>query len=74
MTYIYHNGGEDASNGFQKLLEELQSGDCLAVERLGGQGQRFSAGAAGAAGGTGHPVPQRRGGIRHRHRAGPLCL
>lgn len=35
MTYIYHNGGEDASNGFQKLLEELQSGDCLAVERLG---------------------------------------
>lgn len=37
MTYIYHNGGEDApgaANGFEKLLEELQSGDCMVVERL----------------------------------------
>ena len=37
MTYIYHNGGEDASgacSGFEKLLEELQSGDCMVVERL----------------------------------------
>ena len=37
MTYMYHNGGEAASsaaNGFGKLLEELQSGDCMAVERL----------------------------------------
>ena len=35
MTYIYHTGGEEASGGFQKLLEELQAGDCLAVEQLG---------------------------------------
>lgn len=35
MTYIYHNGGEDANDGFQRLLEELKPGDCLAVERLG---------------------------------------
>lgn len=35
MTYIYHNGGEDATDGFQKLLDELQTGDCLAVEHLG---------------------------------------
>ena len=35
MTYIYQNGGEEPSSGFQKLLEELQSGDCLAVENLG---------------------------------------
>ena len=37
MTYIYHNGGEDApgaANGFEKLLKELQSGDCMVVERL----------------------------------------
>lgn len=37
MTYIYHNGSEDApgaANGFEKLLEELQSGDCMVVERL----------------------------------------
>ena len=37
MTYIYHNGSEDApaaGNGFEKLLEELQSGDCMVVERL----------------------------------------
>ena len=37
MTYMYHNGVETASsagNGFEKLLEELQSGDCMAVERL----------------------------------------
>ena len=37
MTYIYHNGGEDAPSacsGFEKLLEELQSGDCMVVERL----------------------------------------
>lgn len=38
MTYIYHNGGEEAPgacSGFEKLLEELQSGDCMVVERLG---------------------------------------
>lgn len=35
MTYIYHNGSEDAAEGFRKLLEELQTGDCLAVEHLG---------------------------------------
>lgn len=34
MTYIYHNGSEDAAEGFCKLLEELQTGDCLAVEHL----------------------------------------
>ena len=37
MTYFYHNGGEaapGAANGFEKLLEELQSGDCMVVERL----------------------------------------
>lgn len=35
MTYIYHNGGEEAASGFRKLLEELKPGDCLAVEHLG---------------------------------------
>ena len=37
MTYMYHNGdeaGSSAANGFGKLLEELQSGDCMVVERL----------------------------------------
>ena len=37
MTYIYHNGGEDGASpvsGFEKRLEELQSGDCMVVERL----------------------------------------
>ena len=39
MTYIYHNGNEEPSaqaGGFAKLLEELQSGDCMVVERLSG--------------------------------------
>lgn len=37
MTYMYHTGGEaasSASDGFEKLLGELQSGDCMVVERL----------------------------------------
>ncbi len=37
MTYIYHDGNEKQStvpSGFEKLLEELQSGDCMVVERL----------------------------------------
>lgn len=38
MTYIYHNGSEDSHescSGFEKLLDELQAGDCMVVERLG---------------------------------------
>lgn len=37
MTYIYHDGNEEttaAVSGFEKLLEELQAGDCMVVERL----------------------------------------
>lgn len=39
MTYIYHDGSEDAApvaSGFEKLLGQLQAGDCLVVERLSG--------------------------------------
>lgn len=39
MTYIYHNGNQEPATqtgGFAKLLEELQSGDCMVVERLSG--------------------------------------
>ena len=39
MTYIYHNGNQEPTTqtgGFAKLLAELQSGDCMVVERLSG--------------------------------------
>lgn len=39
MTYIYHDSREEtsaAASGFEKLLEELQAGDCVVVERLSG--------------------------------------
>lgn len=36
MTYIYREDREeyDAANGLERLLEELEPGDCLVVERL----------------------------------------
>ena len=39
MTYMYHDSREDfspAANGFEKLLGELQPGDCMVVEQLSG--------------------------------------
>ena len=39
MTYMYHDSREEAPaavSGFEKLLEELQPGDCMVVERLSG--------------------------------------
>ena len=39
MTYMYHDSREDSSpaaSGFEKLLGELQPGDCMVVEQLSG--------------------------------------
>ena len=39
MTYIYHDGNEESTaavSGFEKLLGELQPGDCMVVEQLSG--------------------------------------
>ena len=39
MTYIYHDGNEESAaavSGFEKLLGELQAGDCMVVERFSG--------------------------------------
>ena len=39
MTYMYHDSREESSpaaSGFEKLLGELQPGDCMVVEQLSG--------------------------------------
>ena len=52
MTYIYHNGNQEPTTqtgGFAKLLAELQSGDCMVVERLSGAAVRCTDLRGGAA-------------------------
>lgn len=60
MTYMYHDDREEtAVDGFEKLLEELNAGDCMVV-------QRFSGAAKSAKGFTALMTELEERGIRFR--------